>query len=167
MGLKPENILFDGHRVWLIDWMAAFLNDRYFDLAIVANFVVRSDADALTYLGHYFGRVPDEYKMARFRLMRQVLHMFSAAVFLLLGAAGKPIRKDEDPPSFDHFHQRIWAGEIDLADNALKVVYGRVHWEQLLRNLRQPDFEQALRIVIDRNVRSGNTRLLLPSRPQD
>src|ERR1035437_5001389 len=40
MDLKPENILYDGRRVWLIDWMAAFLNVRYFDLAIVANFVV-------------------------------------------------------------------------------------------------------------------------------
>ena len=39
MDLKPENILFDGSRVWLVDWMAAFVNDRYFDLAIVANFV--------------------------------------------------------------------------------------------------------------------------------
>lgn len=165
MDLKPENILFDGHRVWLIDWMAASLNDRYVDLAIVANFVVRGDSDARTYLGHYFGRVPDEYEMARFLLMRQVLHMLSAAVFLLLGAAGNPIRQDKDPPSFDHFHKSIWAGEIDLADNTLKVVYGRVHWEQLLRNLRQPDFEQALRIVKDRNVRSGVTPLLLPSSP--
>ena len=33
---KPDNILFDGHRVWLVDWEAAFLNDRYADLAVVA-----------------------------------------------------------------------------------------------------------------------------------
>jgi thiamine kinase-like enzyme len=29
---KPENILFDGQRVWLVDWHAAIVNDRYFDL---------------------------------------------------------------------------------------------------------------------------------------
>ena len=81
----------------------------------------------------------------------------------MLGSAGKQIRQDEDPPSFDSFHKRIWAGEIDLADNALKVVYGRVHWERLLRNLRQPGFEQALKIVEDRNVRSAGVPLLLPS----
>jgi len=50
MDLKPENILFDGHRVWLIDWMAAALNDRYFDLAIIANFLVDSEADERTLL---------------------------------------------------------------------------------------------------------------------
>ncbi len=37
--LKPENMVFDGTRVWLIDWEAAFLNDRYLDLSVVANFV--------------------------------------------------------------------------------------------------------------------------------
>jgi len=93
MDLKPENILFDGSRPWLVDWMAAFVNDRYFDLAIVANFVVASGGDERIYLEEYFGQRPDEYQLARFFLMRQVLHMLSAAVFLLLGSAGKPIRK--------------------------------------------------------------------------
>jgi hypothetical protein len=59
--------------------------------------------------------------------MRQVLHMFAAAVFLLLGSAGKPIRQSGNRPSFRDFHERIWAGEIDLADDALKIVYGMVH----------------------------------------
>jgi len=39
---KPDNILFDGRRVWLVDWEAAFLNDRYADLAVVANMVVQN-----------------------------------------------------------------------------------------------------------------------------
>ena len=28
---KPDNILFDGSRLWLVDWEAAFQNDRYTD----------------------------------------------------------------------------------------------------------------------------------------
>ena len=55
MDLKPENILFDGKRVWLVDWQAAFVNDRYFDLALVANFVVTNDTDEKIYLQEYFG----------------------------------------------------------------------------------------------------------------
>ncbi len=165
MDLKPENILFDGHRVWLVDWMAAALNDRYFDLAIVANFVVTGDADERTYLEEYFGQPPDEHQRARFTLMRQVLHMFAAAVYLLLGSAGKPIRPSERPPSFRDFHERIWAGEIDLADNDQKIVYGMVHWEQLLQNVRQPRFDEALRIISERNTSQEGVRLLLPSAP--
>jgi len=163
MDLKPENILFDGRRVWLVDWMAASLNDRYFDLAIVANFLVTSDADEHAYLEEYFGQPPDEYQLARFFLMRQVLHMFAAAIFLLLGSAGRPVRQSENPPSFRDFHKRIWAGGIDLADNDLKIVYGMVHWEQLLQNVRQPRFDEALRIVSERNT-SGEGVRLLPDR---
>jgi aminoglycoside phosphotransferase len=165
MDLKPENILFDGQRTWLIDWMAASVNDRYLDLAIVANFVVTNDEDERRYLGEYLGQPPNEYEFARFFLMRQMLHMLSAAVFLLLGSAGKAIRQNVNPPSFRNFHERVWAGEIDLADNDLKVVYGMVHWNQLLQNLRQPRFDEALGIVSARNTIQGDSSLLLPSAP--
>jgi hypothetical protein len=163
--LKPENILFDGQRVWLIDWQAAFVNDRYFDLAVIANFVVTDSTDEITFLTEYFGKPPDEHQLSRFFLMRQVLHMFAATVFLLLGSAGKPADQIETPPSFRDFHRRIWAGEVDLADDHLKIVYGRVHWQQLLENIRGARFDEALRIVSDRHRNEKDIRPLLPAAP--
>ena len=162
MDLKPENILFDGRRVWLVDWTAAFVNDRYFDLAVPANFLITSREDERAYLKEYFAKAPDDYQLARFFLMRQVLHMLSAAVFLLLGAAGKPLRAIQHPPSFRDFHDRLWAGEIDLADNDMKVICGLVHWKELLANVRQPRFDEALKIVSERNV-GQEQALLLPN----
>ena len=163
--LKPENILFDGERVWLLGWHAAFVNDRYFDLAVAANFLITNDADERIYLQEYFGQMPDEYQRARFFLMRQVLHMLAAALFLLVGSAGKPISRPENLPSFRDFHRRIWAGEVNLLDNDLKVIYGLVHWEQLLGNMRQPRFNEALRVVSARNTSREGIRLLLPRAP--
>jgi hypothetical protein len=163
--LKPENIVFDGQRVWLVGWQAALVNDRYFDLAVAANFVVTNNADEWTYLEQYFGQPPDEYQRARFFLMRQVLHMLSAAVFLLLGSAGKPISQSVNLPSFRDFHRRIWAGEVNLADNDLKIVYGMVHWEQLLQNMRRSRFDEALGIVSERNTSQEGLSLLLPNAP--
>jgi len=163
--LKPENVLFDGHRVWLVGWQAAFVNDRYFDLAIVANFVVNNDSEERTYLQEYFGQPPDEYQLARLFLMRQAMHMLSAAVFLLLGSSGKPVDQSEKAPEFRYFHQRIWAGEVNLADNGMKIVYGRVHWEQLLENVRRARFDEALRIVSDRHACPEGMRRLLPAAP--
>jgi hypothetical protein len=163
--LKPENIAFDGHRIWLLGWQAALLNDRYFDLAVAANFVVTSDADEWTYLKQYFGQRPDEYQHARFFLMRQVMHMFSATVFLLLGSAGRSISQSENLPSFRDFHRRIWAGEVSLADNDMKTACGRVHWKQLLQNARGARFDEALAIVSERNRSQEAVRLLLPSAP--
>jgi Phosphotransferase enzyme family len=147
---KPDNILFDGHRVWLVDWEAAFLNDRYADLAVVANLVVTNNAEERVYLQEYFGEPPDQYQLARFFLAQQVAHMFYAMVYLLLGSSGKPIDWSETVPEFRDLHRRIWAGEVNLADKQMKIVYGRVHWEQLLRNVRQARFDEAVRIVSDR-----------------
>jgi hypothetical protein len=163
MDLKPENILFDGKRVWLVDWDAAFVNDRYFDLAVVANFVVTDDAEEKAYLCEYFGQSADEYQRARFFLMRQVLHMMSAAVFLLLASAGKVVEPGEKLPAFREFHERIWAGEVNLADNAMKNVYGLVHWRQLVENMRHERFEEALRIVSEKHRGEEAGQQLFPA----
>jgi aminoglycoside phosphotransferase len=151
---KPDNIFFDGNRVWLVDWEAAFLNDRYADLAVVANLVVANDAEERVYLQEYFGQPPDEYQLARYFLMQQIAHMFYAMAFLLLGSSGKPVNQSAEAPEFKDFHRRMWAGEVNLADNDTKLVYGRVHWEQLLQNMRGPRYNDALRIVADRHAHS-------------
>ena len=65
---KPDNILFDGNRLWLVDWEAAFQNDRYADLAVVANMLVTNESEESIVLQQYFGSAPDEYQSARFYL---------------------------------------------------------------------------------------------------
>jgi len=150
---KPDNILFDGHRVWLVDWEAAFLNDRYADLAVIANLVVTNDAEEEVYLREYFGQPPDGYQLARFFLMQQIVHMFYAMAYLWLGSSGKPANHREKAPEFRDFHRRMWAGEVNLADHEMKTVYGRVHWERLLQNVGRARYNEALRIVSDRAPR--------------
>jgi hypothetical protein len=149
---KPDNILFDGQRVWLVDWEAAFLNDRYADLAVVANQVVTNDDEEMVYLQGYFGAAPDRGQLARFHLMQQMAHLFYSMAFLTLGSSGKPIDWSGTVPEFSDYQGRMWAGEVDLADKDVKIVYGRVHWERLLRNVRQARYNEALRIVSDRRA---------------
>ena len=144
---KPDNILFDGQRIWLVDWEAAFLNDRYADLAAVANQVVTNDEEEMAYLQEYFGAAPDPYQLARFHLMQQISHLFYTLAFLSLGSSGKPVDWSEPVPEFKEYQRRIWAGEVDLSDKDVKIVYGRVHWERLLQNVRQARYKEALRIV--------------------
>src|SRR5580704_7632579 len=88
---KPDNILFDGQSVWLVDWEAAFLNDRYADLAVVANQVVTNDEEETVFLNEYFGAAPNPYQLARFHLMQQIAHLFYAMAFLSIGSSGQPI----------------------------------------------------------------------------
>ncbi len=149
---KPDNILFDGQRVRLVDWEAAFLNDRYADLAVVANQIVTNDEEETAYLLDYFGAAPDEYQRARFHLMQQIAHLFYTMVFLFQGSSVKPIDWSGTAPDFVDFNRRMWAGGVDLTDKDVKIVYGRVQWERLLQNVRQKRYNEALKIV------SGATR---------
>ena len=135
-------MLFDRDRLWLVDWEAAFQNDRYADLAVVANMIVRNDKQEAVFLQEYFGHAPDEYQRARFYLMRQTAHMFYAMAFLSTGE-GKPV----DVPAYDDYQQRFWTREVALADQQAKIVYGRVHWQRLSENMRQARFDEALQIV--------------------
>ena len=160
--LKPENVLFDGDRVWLIDWQAAFVNDRYFDLGVTANFVLTDDREERSYLENYFGAAADDYMQARFVLMRQVLHMWYATVFLLLGSAGAGAEPNGTTPDFREFHERIRTGEVDLADGRMKMTYGTVHWERFLENARRGRVDDALRTVAERHPAEGETPRLLP-----
>lgn len=146
---KPDNMIFDGQHLWLVDWEAAFLNDRYADLAVAANLVVSNDAEERAFLQEYFGRPPDHYQLARLHLARQLAHTFYAMGFLLIGSGGKPIDWSGPVPSFRDFHRRFWAGEIELSDNATKITYGRVHTEQLFENVYQERYAEALEIVAE------------------
>jgi hypothetical protein len=147
---KPDNILFHGRRVWLVDWEAAFLNDRYADLAVVANQVVTNDEEEIVYLREYFGAAPDEYQMARFHLMQQLTHLFYTMAFLWQAAPGEPIDWSGAVPAFRDYQRRFWTGEVELVESDAKIVYARVHWERLLHNVRQPRYREALSVVSDR-----------------
>jgi thiamine kinase-like enzyme len=146
--VKPENILFDGQRAWLVDWEASFLNDRYSDLAFLSNFLVMSDADECAYLQAYFGHAPDEYERARFFVLRTVFHLFHATGFLFLTSMrGCKVDPDEPGPEFADFLQRNWSGEIDMGDNANRIAYGKAHWARLVHNLQQARFQESMRVV--------------------
>jgi hypothetical protein len=71
--------------------------------------------------------------------------------FLFQDSPGKPIDWSGTVPEFRDYHRRMWAGEVDLADKDVKIVYGRVHWERLLQNV-QARYNEALRIVSDRHA---------------
>ena len=87
-------------------------------------------------------------------MVKQLAHMFYTLAFLSLGSEGKPVDWSEPVPAYGDFQRRFWAREVDLADNHSKTAYGRVHLEQIRRNLRKPRFDEALRIVANRRAAS-------------
>jgi hypothetical protein len=53
----------------MVDWEAAFQNDRYADLAVVANMLVTNEMEVQTSLQEYFGIPPDSYQAEAVRIV--------------------------------------------------------------------------------------------------
>ena len=144
---KPDNVLFDGTRVWLVDWEAAFLNDRYADLAVIANQIATSDDEEAAFLEAYFGAPPSEYQRARLYVMRQIAHLFYTAAFLFTSRDGAAVDWSLPVPDLATWQQQMWAERLDLSAHHVKVAFARVNWNQLRQNTGQPQFRVALRMI--------------------
>jgi hypothetical protein len=70
--------------------------------------------------------------------------------YLTLGSSGGPIDWSSAAPGFGDFYRRMWAREVDLTDKDVKIAFGRIHWERLLQNVRQPRYSESLRLVSER-----------------
>ncbi len=77
---NPGNIIFDGERLWLVDWETAYRNDPLVDVAIVAeNFAPTPELEDVL-LRAWLDRPPDSSVRARLLLMRQVTRLYYAAL---------------------------------------------------------------------------------------
>jgi aminoglycoside phosphotransferase (APT) family kinase protein len=142
--LNPRNILFDGRRVWLIDWEAAFRADRDVDLAAIANtYAADPDGEALL-LRTYFGREATAVEHARLWLFRQVSHVFHAAIFLAGQARGDSLQGSD----LDTIHQGLSLGEplLDTAEG--RRAYGLARLRTVTANLASEAFDAAARVAI-------------------
>jgi thiamine kinase-like enzyme len=149
--LNPGNILFDGKKIWIIDWEAAFQNDLYADLAIAANFFVLNEAQEEFYLRAYFGDSLDEYKKARFFLMRQACYMFYAMILLKLAATLQPphsiVEEDMDTPRYQEFREYLGSGKISSTSYAGHLLFGKVLLNEALHNMKTPRFAKSIDII--------------------
>lgn len=146
--LNPGNVLYDGKRLWLVDWAASFLADRYVDLATVAGWFTTDAAGEALLLTTYFGAAPNREQRARFHLMRQVNHVFYGMIMLNGAAAERPgVRlpdRDLSGPSLAELARRLSTGEFGLQTWDDRVTYGKARLAAALEGMSGPDFNQAM-----------------------
>ena len=79
--------------------------------------------------------------------MRQLAHMFYAMAFLANSSAEKLAALNESEIPYREFQARFWSRELILSDDRSKATFSMIHWQELLHNLRQPRFKEALSTV--------------------
>ena len=86
---NPRNMLFDGHRVWLVDWELACRNDPLFDLAILTTELATTPELEDILLTATFGEAPDQALRARVAVTRLLTRLFYGCI-ALEAFAGEP-----------------------------------------------------------------------------
>jgi aminoglycoside phosphotransferase (APT) family kinase protein len=146
--LNPRNILYDGTRLWLIDWESSFRADRWVDLASLANFFTQDPAEEETLLRVYFGEAPDAARRARLFLARQINHMFYGAIFLSGAAAERPAARLAntrlEAPSYAELHRGLGEGSFGFEVWENRVTYGQARLAAAVDNLSGPDCARAI-----------------------
>jgi hypothetical protein len=81
--------------------------------------------------------------------MRQILHLFYAALFMsLVARTGMTIDPEMTTAlDFKTFHQHLIADEIDTLKPDAQVQYAKLHLNEALKNMRTQRFADALALV--------------------
>ncbi len=85
---NPANLLYDGNRLWLIDWETAKRNDPFIDIATVCNTLAPTEELQDLVLRRVLSSPPDDLVRARLLLAKQLVRLLTGAALLLL--AGNP-----------------------------------------------------------------------------
>jgi hypothetical protein len=144
--LHPGNILFDGTRLWLIDWDAAFRNDALLDMAVLTNFFASTPVLQASLLQGWLGRPPDRITLARLLLMRQLGRLFYACTSALFVAErqGGALETDLAALSPAQFQAGVAQGSIVLGTVEAMRIGSKVSLATFMAGLNDPKFDQAI-----------------------
>jgi aminoglycoside phosphotransferase (APT) family kinase protein len=145
----PNNILFDGRRLWLIDWESAYRNDALIDVAIVLDSVVRSPGLEGVLLAAWLGSLLDEAIRARLELARALTRLYYAGVLLSASAAASWMTGDTDlaAPTQLTVERAIQDGQLKRGAPETKHILGKMFLASSLSGGPTPGFDAAVENV--------------------
>jgi aminoglycoside phosphotransferase (APT) family kinase protein len=142
----PNNILFDGTRLWLIDWESAYRNDRLVDIAIVLDThpVPPELEDGL--LQSWLGHAPDAATRARLIVVRALVRLYYAGVMLSASAAANWTRGETDltAPSDAQLEQAMRDGILVPGTPQIRHVLGKMFLKSFLDGAPTPGLLAAI-----------------------
>ena len=110
----PRNVLFDGKRLWLIDWENSFRNDPLVDLGTALdNFAPSLELEEVLLLA-WLGHAPDHLLRNRLALVRSLTRLFYTGVLFSASALSPRARPDPSLAALtsEEFEQEVRDGRL-------------------------------------------------------
>jgi aminoglycoside phosphotransferase (APT) family kinase protein len=138
--ILPRNVLFDGERLWLIDWENSFRNDPLVDLATALDNFAPSPELEEVLLAASLGRAPDGTLRDRLALMRSLTRLFYAGVLFSASATAPRTRPDSDlsAPTAAEFERAIRDGRLSAGTSQTTHVLGKMYLASFLSGAPPP-----------------------------
>lgn len=141
----PSNILFDGERLWLVDWESAYRNDPLVDVAIMLENFAPSKELEDGFLQAWLGHKPDEALRARLQLIRALTRLYYAGVLLSDSAAALRVTDcDLAAPTSPEFQRAIREGALRPGTPETKHILGKMFLASFFSDLAPPGFDAAV-----------------------
>lgn len=144
--LVPRNVLYDGVRLWLIDWESAYRNHKLVDVSTALDCFARTPEWEQSLLQAWLGSKPDDEFYARLAPIRALTRLYYAGVFLSaafagLGALGD---RDLDALSVPDFERQLRDGILHVGTPATKLVLGKMYLRSFLIGASPPGLDAAV-----------------------
>jgi aminoglycoside phosphotransferase (APT) family kinase protein len=144
--LIPSNILFDGNRLWFIDWESAYCNDPLVDVATLLDNFTHSPELEKVLLQAWLGHAPDNDLSERLAKVRRLTRLYYAGVFLSASAAANWITSDHSAaaPSNLEFHHAIHCRQLKAGTPETKHILGKMFLASFVSDVEPPGFGAAV-----------------------
>jgi thiamine kinase-like enzyme len=136
----PRNVLFDGKRLWLIDWENGYRNDPLVDLATALdNFAPSPELEEVLLLA-WLGYEPDNLLRNRLALVRALTRLFYAGVLFSASALASRARPDPSlsAPTSAEFERAIRDGRLLAETPETSYVLGKMFLTSFLSGAVPP-----------------------------
>ena len=142
----PRNILFDGTRLWLIDWESAYRNDPLVDMAIALDNLAPSPELEDALLEAYRGGAPDGSFLERLDGVRALTRLYYAGVLLSASFAGSGALADDDlrAPAVGQLRSLVLDRRLVPDTPAMAHVLGKMYLAAFLSGAAPPPLDVRL-----------------------
>lgn len=148
---NPRNLLFDGERLWLVDWELAAMNDPLVDVAIGATEYAETPELEDLLMRTIFGRAPDAALRARLAIVRLLTRLFYGGIVLdsLKGRLAADADRSLDGDTPQGFRDAVAAGRLGSGSPETAFAFARMQLRAFLEGVQAPDFETTLALAAE------------------
>ncbi|MFM1960896.1 MAG: hypothetical protein RL588_2413 [Pseudomonadota bacterium] len=142
---NPRNLLFDGERLWLVDWETACATDAMVDLAILTLETVIGPEAETALLEAWLGQAPGQGERDRLALMKPLVRLYYG--LLMLVVTPPPAAPSRDISALDpgEFAARVGDGRLPMGSPEMMTALAKITLAGFRADLEAPGLAEAMR----------------------